>query len=199
MSLTIVIEGGSKGNESVEKKGFSVFFGKVCAGSRPRVKLAGGRGQAMKAFLDEHRMGNDVVLLIDAEGPCNHDTAHSFLVATAVDHGIHQIANANVDDVHLMVQVMESWLFADPAGVKSRVRHLSDETLASELRRRGGNLELIPKPDAIRLFEEACGSKYRKVSHLEFIGQIDPVKVEAGSAFAAALFRRLRGEESVWP
>ena len=194
----MVIEGGSKGNESIEKKGFSILFGKICPGRRPRVKLAGGRGQAMRAFLDELRMGNEVVLLIDAEGPCEHRTAHSFLVATADEHGVHEIAEARVEDVHLMVQVMESWFFADPVGVKSRVRGLTEETLASELRRRGGNLELIPKRDAIRLFEEACGSKYRKVSHLEFIGQVDPAKVEAGSSFAAALFRRLRGDDPVW-
>jgi hypothetical protein len=201
VSLTIVIEGGSRRSAPVEKKGFVQLFATVVPGGSPRVKLAGGRSQAMNAFLVEIREGNEAVLLIDSEGPVDdeaHPTSHAYLVATAASHGVPGIAEAPVDDVHLMVQVMESWFFADPAGVAQRVKQLEVTKLEDALRHRNGNLELIPKDDAHRVFVGACGTKYEKVVHLEFIGHLDPGKIEAASTRAAALFRRLRGEE-VWP
>jgi uncharacterized protein YneR len=199
VSITIIIEGGSSKSESVEKKGFTQLFAKVCPGQSPRVKLARGRSQAMKAFLDEVAQGKNAVLLVDSEGALQHDTGHAFLVATAADHGVPQIAGANVDDVHLMVQVMESWFFADPQGIKSVVRNLDTGSLINELATRNGNVELIPKKAAQQIFRQACNSRYEKVKHLEFVGRIDEVKLEAASRCAAALFRRLRGDTPVWP
>jgi Domain of unknown function (DUF4276) len=200
VTLTIIVEGGSKGNASVEKKGFSQLFGKVCrVGEQPRVKLAGSRIQAMKAFLAELEAGREAVLLIDSEEPCDHPTGRSYLMATIPTHGIHEIGSSHDDDVHLMVQVMESWFFADPEGVRSRVMNLDVSKLANELNRRDGNVELIPKDDAQRLFAQACGGRYKKVHHLEFIGRISPEKLATASVRAAALFRRLRGETPVWP
>jgi hypothetical protein len=197
VSVTIIIEGGSEGG-AFDKKGFVQLFGKVCAGQQPRVKMAHGRSKAMRVFLDHYADGLDVVLLVDSEEPCRHATGLEFLVATVAAPGVGDIAEAAADDVHLMVEAMESWFFADPEGVKSRVRHLDVALLEDEVRRRNGNTELIPKADALRIFRAATGGKYKKALHLEFVGRLDPERIAKASPMAAALFRRLRGDTPVW-
>lgn len=47
--------------------------------------------------------------------------------------------------------------------------------------------ESTSQPEAHALFREACGSKYRKVGHLEFIGRIDPTKLADASASSIAV------------
>ena len=118
MSVRIYVEGGgdSKQLKADCRKGFSKFFEKAgLAGRMPRIHACGSRNRAFDKFrtklAESQTETNSVLLLVDSEDPVSHGS----------DPWSHlkkrdrweQPDNADNDNVHLMVQCMESWFLAD--------------------------------------------------------------------------------------
>lgn len=137
---------------------------------RWRLIACGGRDAAFKAF---RNAANDddmiVALLVDAEGPVSTTpTAH-----LAKRDGW-QLLTANGDAIHLMVQMMETWIVADEAALR---RYYGSGFEPGQLPRRP-MLEEEPKADLARALDRATAAtskgSYRKIRHAgELLARID--------------------------
>lgn len=124
----------------------------------------GSREQTFKRFRDAvNRTQPDelVVLLVDAEAAVGNNTPHAHLKTR--DNW--DLAFADEDMVHLMVQVMETWIFADPDTLTkyygSRFRAKAWPATA--------DTETIPKVIIMRALKQATQSTqkgaYHKIRH----------------------------------
>lgn len=118
MSVAIYVEGGgdSKRLRSDCRRGFGKFFEKAgLKGRMPKVRACGSRDKAFDqfstAFDQSPSEGDTTLLLVDSEGP----------VAPGATPWSHlekrdkwqRPPGVGDDNVHLMVQFMESWFLAD--------------------------------------------------------------------------------------
>ncbi len=138
---------------------------------RWRLVACGGRDAAFKAFRNAAN-GSDTIaaLLVDSEAPVSTTpTAH-----LARRDGW-QLQFADGDAVHLMVQVMETWIVAD---VGALGRYYGSGFERSRLPRRA-TLEDVSKSDLARALDRATAAtskgSYRKIRHAsELLCRIDP-------------------------
>ena len=117
MKTTVYVEGGGTGRALRQacREGFSSFFRKAGLDERmPKVVACGSRTQAYNRFRVAigQRPADFIVLLVDSEGPVKADTPWAHLREREGD-GWARPADAADRNVHLMVQVMESWFLAD--------------------------------------------------------------------------------------
>ena len=138
----------------------------------------GGIEETVWLFLAKARavLNADAVLVVDSdnevtEEPLMHLVADERFVG---NEKCAELANADPDMVHLMVQCMESWLIADPAGL-SRAYGGGFEESALPIT---DDPESVPKSELGEALYEATKNtalrKYRKISHLPAIfGAID--------------------------
>ena len=149
----------------------------------------GGRDEAFRRFRDAAGNGGDaiVVLLVDAEGPVN-GTPHSHLQSRdGWDMGF-----ADEDTIHLMVQVMETWIVADP-GVLSTYY---GQNFNGNVLPKTTNLEEVAKADVARVLNQETKrtqkGRYHKIKHAsELLKQIDVERVKARCPHCARLFNVL--------
>ena len=94
------------------------------------------------------------------------------------------------DRIHLMVQVMETWIVADPEALAAG-QHFHANVLPTHQ-----NLEEICKTQIINALERATErtrkGRYDKVSHADLLARIDPEKVRQRCTHCARLFDTLR-------
>ena len=118
VSVRIYVEGGgdSKQLKIDCRRGFSKFFEKAgLAGRMPRIHACGPRNKAFDKFrtklAESQAEKSSVLLLVDSEEPVSHGSdPWSHLKKR---DGWKRPDNAGSDNVHLMVQCMESWFLAD--------------------------------------------------------------------------------------
>ena len=118
MSVAIYVEGGgdSKQLKADCRKGFRKFFENAgLAGRMPRVYPCGSRNKAFDRFqtklAESQAEKSSVLLLVDSEEPVSHGSdPWSHL---KMRDGWERPDNADNNNVHLMVQCMESWFLAD--------------------------------------------------------------------------------------
>jgi hypothetical protein len=119
VTVKIYVEGGGDHNKALHtqcREGFSKFFQRAgLEGRMPRVVACGGRQQAYNAFRTAH--ANAVadslpILLVDCEAPVigNDPWEH---VRLRPGDGWSRPSGATEDQLHLMVQTMEAWFYAD--------------------------------------------------------------------------------------
>ena len=150
----------------------------------------GGRRSAHDAFQnarDRAEDGETIVLLVDseeavaAESPIEH-------LRTRQDDGW-DLAGATDDQVHLMVQTMETWIIADPDALAA---YYGQGFQANALPSRP-DLEEEDKAAVARALECATGptqkGEYHKIRHAsDLLGVIDPVRVRRRCAHCERLF-----------
>ena len=153
---------------------------------RWRLIACGGRDAAFKAFRHAANGGDAIVaLLVDSEGSVSTTpTAH------LIQRDGWQLQFADDDAIHLMVQVMETWIVAD-AGALSRYYGSGFER--NQLPRRPA-LEEVPKADLAQALSRATAAtskgSYRKIRHAsELLARIDPQIVKQRCPY----FERLWG------
>ena len=142
---------------------------------RWRLIVCGGRDAAFRAFRNAAR-GNDTiaVLLVDSEGPVSTTpTAH------LAERDGWQLLFADGDAVHLMVQVMETWVVADVGALRG---YYGRGFKPNQLPRRP-LLEDVPKADIARALDRATAAtskgSYRKIRHAsDLLARIDPEAVK---------------------
>ena len=142
---------------------------------RWRLIACGGRDAAFKAFRNAAKDDDTIVaLLVDSEGPVSTTpTAH------LAERDGWKLLAADGDAIHLMVQVMETWIVADEAALS---RYYGSGLEAGQLPRRP-MLEEVPKADLVRALVRATAAtskgSYRKIRHAsELLARIDPEVVK---------------------
>ena len=195
MSARVYVEGGGSGRALKAKcrEAFRSFF--VAAGLKdrlPRVVPGGGRQETYDDFctaLNDPRNDAFIVLLVDSEGPVAEGVGPWTHLRNRQDDGWDRPEGATDEQVHLMVQCMESWFLADPEslievfGNRFRLRALP----------RQADIERTAKQDVFAGLESAtsdCGQRrgYRKGrDSFEVLAALDPEKVAAASPHAKRL------------
>ena len=137
--------------------------------------VCGSRNAAFRAFRNAVNAGEDafVVLLADAEAPVSLTPKQHLASRDGWE-----IDFAGEDAVHLMVQVMETWIIADANALAS---YYGQGFRRNVLPRRE-NLEDVPKRDVERALnratEQTTKGRYHKIKHLSaLLREIDVNKV----------------------
>ncbi len=187
MKVKLYVEGGGDANRlrTLCRQGFGSFFRKAgLKGRMPRIVACGSRQKAFRDFrtaLTETHAEGFIALLVDAEAPIGNN----------VDPRRHLEAHdkwkaperATKDQVHLMVQCMESWFLADQEALAS---YFGDGFKSGALPA-NPDTEQISKADVFAGLKSAtrdCESKgaYDKGNHAFMILEvIDPEKVQKAS------------------
>ena len=142
---------------------------------RWRLIACGGRDATFKAFRNAAN-GNDTIaaLLVDSESPVSTTpTAH------LAERDGWQLLFADGNAVHLMVQVMETWIAADVDALR---RYYGRGFQPNQLPRHP-MLEGVPKADLARALDRATAAtskgSYRKIRHAsDLLARIDPEAVK---------------------
>ena len=159
-----------------------------------RVVVGGGRKAAYDAFcqlLSESAKGDSVWLLVDAEDAVVASSRWEH-VRTRVGDGWKCPPGATENHLHLMNQVMETWLLADPAALKEVFK----ARFAPAAIPAWPDLEAVPKLtiyDALKKATGAGTNAYDKGQHsFKVLALVDATKLAQACAAAAALFTSLK-------
>ena len=142
---------------------------------RWRLIACGGRAAAFKAFRHAAAGGDTIAaLLVDSEGPVTTTpTAH---LAQRDGWRLQSVDDAAI---HLMVQVMETWIIADADALS---QYYGNGFERNQLPRRPA-LEEVPKAHVARPLDRATAAtskrSYRKIRHAsELLARVDPEVVK---------------------
>jgi len=122
VTVKLFVEGGGDTNKLRTdcRRGFSGFLRSAGIGASPRIVARGSRESAYQAYKTAIANGELAMLLVDSEGPVSKD--HSRGDPSKWQPWSHlkqrdaweKPPGTPDTDCHLMVQVMESWVVADP-------------------------------------------------------------------------------------
>jgi hypothetical protein len=196
VSVRIYLEGGFQGSTKSDcRKAFRLFFEKIIPPGSFMVIASGDRVSTFRDFCEALRQHRDdyIILLVDSEGPVGK-SPWQHLAERVGDQWRRPDAVAD-DQAQLMVEVMESWFFADKAAL---IAYYGQGFLGNSLPGQT-NIDLISKQDVFRALEHASQhaqkGRYRKTAHgFDLIEKIDPVRLRAASPHAARLFDVLERE-----
>lgn len=168
--------------------GFRSFFDEFFRGMA-RVTLVACGANAVADFMNGLRKYPNAVsiLLIDSEGPYTHARLRQ---VRQHDHWDSTIArNITDDQLHFMVQLMESWFLADREALR---RFYGSQLIENRL---PGNpdVEQIPKDDVLNGLNTATSNsskgKYHKTKHAPaLLSAISPAKVQDVAPSCKRLF-----------
>ena len=198
MKIMVHVEGGGNARELKNKcrRSFREFFRKAgLEGCLPRIFAGGSRGKTYSAFrgaLDRAGQDDFIVLLVDSEGAVAGGSGpwHHLRTRDRWD----KPEDATDDNVHLMVQCMESWFLAD----KDRLEAFFGRGFNRNALPANQNVEEVAKADVLDGLRNAtrqCQPKgeYGKARHsFEILSRLDPASVLAVSPHARRLVETLR-------
>lgn len=119
VNIKIYVEGGGESNALRTKcrEGFSKFFEKAgLKGSMPRITASGSRKSAYDDFctaLRTKKPNEYIILLVDSEDPIPEGCQFWNFFHNRAGDNWDKPANATNDNVHCMIQCMETWFLAD--------------------------------------------------------------------------------------
>lgn len=195
-SIAIYMEGGgdSAQGKAALRQGMDAFLEEIKSRARKkgwRWKLVscGGRDQAMRAFFNSLTSNPDThaILLVDSEDA---------VTGTKINHLIKRdkwnLSATEEDCVHLMSQVMETWLIADPGTLENYYGN----NFHSNSLPKNKNLEQVTKPDIYSALESATKDttkgRYHNIHHAkDLLGLISPDKVRKKCSHCDKLFKIL--------
>ncbi|HEY0153761.1 MAG TPA: DUF4276 family protein [Longimicrobium sp.] len=197
--IRIYVEGGGdKDSKAAIRVAFSQFLNTYRLRARSRklrwdVIACGSRESAYEKFIHAVDQHGDAfnVLLVDSEGPVQ-GTARQHLSRL----GRWKLTAVTDDQVHLMVEVMESWFLTAPAKLAAYYgRNFSRGALPAN-----PDVESIPKAAVLNGLDQATRGttkgRYQKGSHApDILKLLDPAEVRAPhcARLLEALDRRLSG------
>lgn len=196
-AICIYVEGGGDGNagRAAIRRGFGEFLRELRNLARQRrirwgIVACGTRGRALKAFSKALQEGTHAfnVLLVDSEGPVS---------AAPWEHLAQRDEwkkpeDATQDQCHLMVQVMEAWLVADP----DALAEFYGKDLGKKALTLRENVEEVAKDKVLALLKRATSNttkgRYRKIFHgAKLLALIDQKKVRGRAPHCERLFKSL--------
>ncbi len=158
----------------------------------PKVIAEGGRSNTIRRFRIASETGAEVALLVDSESrvdPGKNVAEH--LTARGEWHSA-----TNEPCLHLMVQVMESWLLTQPAILAEHFGKKFDEAALPGAK----TVESVDKAAVYAARDKAsrnCPSgpyTRNKMKGFEILEHLDSGPIESASAFANCFFDFLRAE-----
>lgn len=194
--IELYVEGGGRtaASRGVLRVGMDQFFDRLrravqAKGAELRVICCGGRGEARSEFVAA-RAETDccTLLLVDSELPVEGDPRDHLVTHDRWT----DLASVPLDAIQLMVQVMETWIVADPHALREYYgecfRH--EELSADEA------IEDVPKAEILDGLKQATLptslGKYHKLHHASaLLSRIDPEKVKARCPHCKRLFDTL--------
>lgn len=188
VKVKIYVEGGGDHNKALQsqcRRGFSEFFRKAGLENRmPRLVACGGRRRAYENFLTAHESAGDAdfpVLLVDSEAPVASTDPWEHVRLRAGD-GWQRPRGATPEQIHLMVQAMEAWFYADKAAL---LQYYAEGFRIEALSPRP-DIDNIPKTDLLRGLQMATrdslkGEYSKGKDSFEILFRIEPAKVSASS------------------
>lgn len=194
--VVLYVEGGgeSRGLQAPLREGFHKLFHKLPGlAAQPKIIACGGRKQAFDDFLLGLKRHTDAycMLLVDSEAAVADIGAKWAHVRTRDGDGWVRPAGVDEAQLQLMIQVMETWLIADPEALAT---YFGQGFQAAALPR-ARNLEDIAKLDVTRTLKKASEKSklggYRKAHGFDLIGLVAPTKIEHRCPGAASLFAEL--------
>ena len=202
--IRIYIEGDTKqkgkNSDIALREGFHNFFGELIKKAREknikfRIILCGSKFITFKEFLYGTRIYPDsfVAFLIDTDDTVGEkETAKSFLQKQ--NAGWHW-QNINEEQCFLMVQVMESWFFADI----DRLEKYYGQNFNRKALRQSSNVEKIAKSDVENGLANATKNtqkgEYHKTKHgAKLLELINPQKVREAAPHCERLFEIILGQ-----
>jgi len=196
--VRLFVEGGgdTRGGSRALRTGFQGFLGEIREQAREKrirwnLVMCGSRREAYDSFLRETPSSDEfIVLLVDSEGKVTK-APKAHLAARPGDKWTswHQVLD---DQVHLMVQTMETWLIADADALGSYYgAHFNRSALPSQQ-----NLEEVPKRDVGSALERATQKtqkgEYHKIRHAsDLLVLVGPGKVKERCQYCKRLFDTL--------
>jgi hypothetical protein len=173
------MEGGgdSKEGKARLRQGMSTFLRKVISQKKPgwRVVTCGSRNDAHDAFQNANKTSPETfnMLLVDSEGPVSEQPRVHLTLRDGWS-----LTGASEESIHLMIQVMETWIIADADAVAN---HYKQHFLKNALPR-AQNLESIEKKRIYDALKRATAKTqkggYHKIGHTAaLLEAIDPAKV----------------------
>lgn len=155
----------------------------VCCGSREKTY------RRFRNAVGDAGPGQTTILLVDAEEPVDEPMSPGAHLRKNDDW---DLSLAPDNTIHLMVQVMETWIVADP---KALTAYYGRDFGASHLPGRS-NLEDEPKAQILRALKDATKGTtkgvYRKIEHAgDLLTRIDPAKVRNRCRYCRRLFEEL--------
>lgn len=198
VKIRIYVEGGGDQASLKTKcrKGFRLFFEKILPdGKMPKIIACGSRRDTYNRFCtalmdDENTF---CILLVDSEGPVSENSLKWVYLKTRFEDGWDKPQSAGEENVHLMVQCMESWFLAD----KNCLQTYYNQGFVSNSLPKNPNIEALSKHDVYDGLKKATRNtrvkgKYGKGSHsFDILSKIDPVKVRNASRHANLLIETI--------
>lgn len=197
-SVKLLVEGGGNDNHELKtqcRKAFATLLERSGFKRRlPRIVACGSRRAAYDDFCAIVANKNEsAVLLVDAEAPvvCQSPWEH---VAKREGDKWEKPAGVTDDQLHLMVQCMEAWFFADRAALK---KYFGNGFNENPLPNHTVSIEAISKADVFESLKRASRETktkgaYDKGSHsFRVLEQVDPALVRQASPWAERFFSAL--------
>jgi Domain of unknown function (DUF4276) len=192
----LYVEGGGDGKalRSQCREGFRRLLERAgCDKRMPRIVACGGRMRAFQQFEATLRSSEaSAILLVDAEAPVEGKDPWDHVRRRPGD-GWQRPTSVSAEQLHLMVQLMETWLLAD--------RQTLADFFGSGFREAAlpgrAQVEEIPKRDVMSgICEASRGSRkgeYHKGTHsFTLLGRVDPARLSAASPWARRFFEYMR-------
>lgn len=193
VTIRLFVEGGGNDNRLLKRacrEGFSKFLARAgFSGRMPRIVACGSRDDAFDSFQTACDEGLPAILLVDAEEALRSESPSKHLHA----RDKWKFSGSDDEQVHLMVQCMENWFLADPAGL-------------SEFYGQGFQANALPKVSAVEsitkqavfaALEHATRNtktkgSYSKGGHsFAILARIDPNKVRKAAPYVERLLTYL--------
>jgi len=195
-AVNVYVEGGGsyRGEQRPLREAFTRLFGGVLGKlPMPRVVACGGRSNAFRDFEIALRSNKETLclLLVDSEAPVKAGVGPWTHVRERRGDGWERPEAAGEDQLHLMVQMMETWIVADADALG---RYYGKGFDAGALPT--GRLEDVSKGDLEKKLTKATRATtkkgYKKSDGLALIGCVDPHRVEEACPSAKRFFTHLR-------
>lgn len=194
-AVRVYVEGGGtyRADQTQLRESFTKLLGGVLGDlPKPKTITCGGRSNAFDDFRNALAANRDALclLLVDSEGPVKLGESPWAHVRARTGDGWERPASVGDDQLHLMVETMETWIVSDLDALR---RVYGPAVDAGSLPKE--NLEGVPRRDLLQKLSRALRDtrkEYTKSTGCLLIGQVDPRRLEASCPHAARFFEHLR-------
>jgi len=191
VEIRIYVEGGGDGKNTKDtfRQGMSQFLQRL-TGKKITCVVCGKRNAAYRDFKNALRSHPDAInlLLVDSEDFVKVSSAKQHLI----NRDSWDLSGIDEDNIHLMVQVMESWLIAD---IDTLAEYYGQEFNRNAIPR-NNNVEEISKAaieSALkRATERTKKREYHKINHgPKILAMIDVSIVRKKAPYCECLFEKI--------
>lgn len=196
--IRIYIEGDTKQKAKYNtislREGFNHFFLELIEKAKTknimlRLVMCGSKFETFKDFLNASKTYNEsfVCFLLDSDAPLEDgETPKSFLIK---QNPLWLLNEAEEKQCHLMVQLMESWFFAD----KEKLEEFYGQSFNKNALAKNTNVEKIAKADVENGLANATRNtqkgEYHKTRHgAKILELVNPLKVRNTAPHCEILF-----------